>query len=222
MQKAAALRSFFEREVMRKIAVLCIGLVAALFLGISAAHAAGFGFYGSMGGDRSSTWSNDNSPSYKVKTIHQGAGFAFDTAVAEDRFFNYRLELGYDEFASKAAGGNEVKLSGLIISNDFGFGIVRTDGFRLWMGPEIRLAWPRGSNLGVDYDFFGVGAGPVLGMNFNLPGTVSFTVKAGYQFMHYNGTADSSTSSTSYDNDIREHLVYVTFGILFRSTGDIF
>jgi len=208
---------------MKQVVVSCVCLAAMFILGTSNAGAAGFGFYGTLGGDRSSTWSNDNGPSYKVKTEHQGAGFVFDTAVAQDKFFNYQLNLGYDEFTSKTAGSsNDLKLSGLMISNAFGFGIVRTDGFRLWMGPEIRLAWPRGSHLGVDYDFFGVGAGPVLGMNFNLPGTVSFTAKAGYQFMHYNGTADTSTSHTSYDNDIREHLVYVMFGILFRSTGDIF
>ena len=148
----------------------------------------------------------------------------FDTAVAKDSFFNYQLNLGYDEFTNKSPifSDGEVKLGGLMISNAFGFGIVRTDGFRLWMGPEIRLAWPRGSKSGVDYDFFGGGVGPVVGMNFNLPGTVSFVVKAGYQFMTYNGTVDSSTTYTSYDNELKERLIYVNVGILFRSTGDIF
>ena len=193
-------------------------------MGASDARAAGFGIYGSIGGDGSSTWSQDNGPSYKVKTAHQGAGFVFDTAVAKDSFFNYQLNLGYDEFTNKSAifSGGEVRLGGLMISNAFGFGIVRTDGFRLWMGPEIRLAWPRGSKSGVDYDFFGAGVGPVVGMNFNLPGTVSFVVKAGYQFMSYNGTVDSSATYTSYDNEIKERLIYVNIGILFRSTGDIF
>jgi hypothetical protein len=207
---------------MKKVIVLCACLAAMLALGISDADAAGFGIYGSVGGDRSSTWSQDNGPSFNVKTEHQGAGFVFDTAVAQDKFFNYQLNLGYDEFTRKtASSSSELKLGGLMISNAFGFGIVRTDGFRLWMGPEIRLAWPRGSLSGWDYDFFGAGVGPVVGMNFNLPGTVSFMVKAGYQFMTYNGTADSSTS-TSYDYEIKERLIYVNIGILFRSTGDIF
>ncbi len=213
---------------MKNVLVWCICCATALVLGTSDAHAAGFGIYGSAGGDGSATWSYDDyyssSSSSKVKTAHQGAGFVFDTAVARDSFFNYQLNLGYDEFTNKfASSGGEVKLGGLMISNSFGFGIVRTDGFRLWMGPEIRLAWPRGSEQGVDYDFFGGGVGPVLGMNFNLPGTVTFVVKAGYQFMTYEGESeDSTTGSTSWDLDIKERLIYVNFGILFRSPGDIF
>ena len=206
---------------MKKVLVLCLGIAVALVLGTSDARAAGFGIYGSLGEDGSARWNDDYfGTSTKAKTAHQGVGFVLDTAVAQDKFFNYQINLGYDEFTNKFAGsGGEVKLGGLMISNSFGFGIVRTDGFRLWMGPEIRLAWPRGSKSGVDYDFFGAGVGPVLGMNFNLPGTVSFMVKAGYQFMSYNG--DSSTSS-SYDLEIKERLVYVNVGILFRSLGDTF
>ena len=207
---------------MKKVLVLCVCFATVLVLGTSDARAAGFGIYGSIGGDGSATWTDDSSftsSSSKVKTAHQGAGFVLDTAVARDSFFNYQLNLGYDKFTNKFAGsGSEVELGGLMISNSFGFGIVRTDGFRLWMGPEIRLAWPKGSQSGVDYDFFGGGVGPVLGMNFNLPGTVTFAVKAGYLFMNYEG--DSTTSF--YDLDIRERLIYVNIGILFRSPGDIF
>ena len=215
----------FKEDLMKNVLVFCVWFAAALVLGTSDAGAAGFGIYGSVGRDGSSTWSPDNGPGYKVRTAHQGAGFVFDTAVAQDKFFNYQLNLGYDEFTNKTArSASDLKLGGLMISNAFGFGIVRTGSFRLWMGPEIRLAWPRGSMSGFDYDFFGGGVGPVLGMNFNLPGTVSFVVKAGYQFMHYDGKADSSTvyGSYKYDNEIRERLLYVNIGILFRSTGDIF
>ena len=208
---------------MKKVLVLCICFAAVLVLGTADARAAGFGIYGSAGGDDSSRWSIDSNPSFKVKTEHRGAGFVFDTAVAKDSFFNYQLNLGYDEFTNtnKANPVNDLKLGGLMISNSFGFGIVRTDGFRLWMGPEIRLAWPKGSMLGTDYDFFGGGVGPVVGMNFNFPGNASLVVKAGYQFMTYDGKADTSTY-TSYDYEIKERLIYVNVGILFRSTGDFF
>lgn len=208
---------------MKKVVMLCVCIAVALVLGTSDARAAGFGIYGSFGGDGSSTWTDDYyGTSDTAKTVHQGAGFVLDTAVAKDSFFNYQLNLGYDEFTNKFPGSSsDLKLGGLMISNAFGFGIVRTDGFRLWMGPEIRLAWPRGSNSGTDFDFFGAGVGPVVGMNFNLPGTVSFVVKAGYQFMSYNGTVDSATTY-SYDMEIKERLLYVNVGILFRSLGDTF
>lgn len=215
----------FKEDIMKKVLVLCVCFATVLLLGTSDARAAGFGIYGSMGGDGSATWTDDSSlgsSSYKVKTAHQGAGFVLDTAVARDSFFNYQLNLGYDEFTNKFPGSSsDLKLGGLMISNSFGFGIVRTEGFRLWMGPEIRLAWPNGSQSGWDYDFFGAGVGPVVGMNFNLPGTVSFVVKAGYQFMNYEGQAESATSS-SWDLDIKERLIYVNVGILFRSLGDTF
>jgi hypothetical protein len=210
---------------MKKVVMLCVCIAVALVLGTSDARAAGFGIYGSLGGDGSATWTTDDylstSTSSKDKTAHQGAGFVLDTAVAKDSFFNYQLNLGYDGFTNKLAGSStDLDLGGLMISNAFGFGIVRTEGFRLWMGPEIRFAWPSGSLSGVDYDFFGAGVGPVVGMNFNLPGTVTFMVKAGYQFMTYSG--DSSASAYSYDLELKEKLIYVNVGILFRSFGDTF
>jgi hypothetical protein len=216
-----------KEDIMKKVLVLCVCFAAVLLLGTSDARAAGFGIYGSLGGDGSATWTNDDlygTSSSEVETAHQGAGFVLDTAVARDSFFNYQLNLGYDEFTNKFPGSSsDLKLGGLMISNSFGFGIVRTEGFRLWMGPEIRLAWPKGSQSGVDYDFFGGGVGPVLGMNFNLPGTVTFAVKAGYLFMNYEGEAEnSSTGYSSWDLDIKERLIYVNIGILFRSPGDIF
>jgi hypothetical protein len=210
---------------MKKVIVLCACFVAMLVLGTSDARAAGFGIYGSAGDGGSSTWTINNVPgNTKVDAAHQGVGFVFDTAVAQDKFFNYQLNFGFDTFKNKSAttGNDLVELSGLMISNSFGFGIVRTEALRMWMGPEIRLAWPSGSNALGDYDFFGAGVGPVLGMNFNLPGTVTFGVKIGYQFMTYNGTFDSSTSYYSEDIRIKEKLLYVNIGILFRSTGDFF
>jgi hypothetical protein len=208
---------------MKKAVRLFVCLVAMLILGTSEAGAAAFGIYGSAGDGGSSTWTIDSGPgSTKVDATHKGAGFVFDTAVAQDKFFNYQLNFGYDSFKNKSAKtGNEmIELSGLMISNAFGFSMARTEGFRMWMGPEIRLAWPSGSNITGDYDLFGAGVGPVLGMNFNLPGTVTLGVKIGYQFMTYNGTWD--TAVNSYDLKIKEKLMYVNIGILFRSPGEIF
>jgi len=84
------------------------------------------------------------------------------------------------------------------------------------IGPEARFAWPKSTNTGVNYDFYGVGAGPALGMNFNRSDKVSFTVNAGYQRMKYEETGPSTYTV------MREDLIYMTIGILFRSTEDIF
>jgi hypothetical protein len=197
---------------------------------VSTAGAAGFGVYGSLGSG-SADWTLTDSYSgtgtnttFKTDSDHEGAGFVFDTALARDSFFNYQLNLGYDKFTSKIVDtGETLDMSGLMISNSFGFGIVRTSGYRLWLGPEIRLAWPKGSQDGYDYDFFGIGIGPVIGMNFNTPGAVVFQVKAGYQMMSYTGEANATGSSYGYaDYDLDERLIYVNVGILFRSSGDFF
>jgi len=40
--------------------------------------------------------------------------------------------------------------------------------------------------------------------------------------MTYNGTVDNSVSYASYDWKLKEKLIYVNVGILFRSFGDTF
>jgi len=211
---------------MKKAFMWCFCLVMVIAFGASGASAAGFGVYGSLGSG-SADWTVDDWMSvpttFKTDSEHEGAGFVLDTAVAKDSFFNYQLNLGYDKFTNKKTtdGAKVTDLAGLMISNSFGFGIVRTSGFRLWMGPEIRLAWPTGSEAGIDVDLFGIGIGPVVGMNFNLPGTVTFQVKAGYQLMSYTGEMYSYSNGYT-DYDIDEKLIYVNLGILFRSSGDFF
>ncbi len=212
---------------MKNVLVLCVCFAAALVLGTSDAGAAGFGIYGSAGSGTGDWTRNEGSLTeydFKANAGHQGVGFMFDTAVARDSFFNYQLNLGYDKFTNKAIiTGNKLDLGGLLISNSFGFGIVRTGNLRVWMGPEIRLAWPTGSKAGYDYEMFGGGIGPVIGMNFNFPGTFTVAVKVGYQFMNYTGNADSTAPGVlSVDYDAKERLLYMNIGFMFRSTGDVF
>jgi len=211
---------------MKKVLLWFACIVSVLGFGVSSASAAGFGFYGSLGGG-SAVWEGSSSTvTFDTDTGHQGAGFVFDTAVAKDSFFNYQLNLGYDKFTNKSvSSGSKLELEGLMISNSFGFGLMRTEGFRLWLGPEIRVAFPAGSKSGIDLEFFGVGVGPVVGMNFNLPGLKTLQVKAGYQFMSYTGEASyqNAYGYTDYiDYDIDENLIYINFGVLFRSSGDVF
>jgi hypothetical protein len=209
---------------MKKIIGWIVSFGMVVGFGVSSASAAGFGLYGSYGSG-SATGQIDYliSPTvdFDADTKHQGGGFVLDTAVAKDSLFNYQLNLGYDEFESKVANATEkLKLSGVKVANDFGFAMVRSRQVRLWMGPEIMLAWPNGSINGVRYDLFGYGVGPVLGMNFNIPGTTTFTVKVGYQFMTYNGTV--KLPSEVADITMHEKMLYVNIGILFRSSGDFF
>jgi len=205
---------------MKKGFLLLACLILVLSFGVGNVHAAGFGFYGSAGSG-SGDFTYEGSPSFDVDTTHTGMGFVFDSNVSQDKLFNYQLNVGYDKFNIEDNSGDDLELSGLLISNAFGFGIVRTEGFRLWIGPEIRLTWVSGNLNTYDYDAFGLGLGPAIGMNFNLPGPVSLGIKAGYQVMNYAGEATSASSITT-DFDIDENMFYVNFSLMFRSSGDRF
>lgn len=195
--------------------VVCSLVILCCFA--SYAGATGYGFYTSVGSG-SADWKDDGF-SAKFDTDHIGGGFVMDTEVATNTLLNYQLNIGYDQFTNKVkSSGEKVKLSGLMVSNDFGFGIIRTPSFRLWFGPEVMLAWQQGSKNSVDYDSFGYGLGPVVGMNFNLPGTITLALKGGYQFMKY--SVDASTDFASNDFKIDEKMYYVTISVLFRSPDD--
>ena len=72
-------------------------------------------------------------------------GFVLDTNVARDRIFNYRLVGGFEYAATDWTGAEGFNLYGGSITNTFGFGIWRGPRFRLYLGPDIRLAATTGS-----------------------------------------------------------------------------
>ena len=197
-------------------------------------HAAGFGIYGSFGGGNAD-WSPDFSPTFKKRTEHLGAGLVFDSAPARDKLFNYQLNLGYDQFSNKNANGwGKADFEGFVISNNFGFGGLITPTTRLWFGPELRLEWADGSPSSYsayNIRMWGLGIGPVLGINFNMGDRTTFFVKAGYQYINYYGTGNgnyshrtgSSTtpySRNSYDYDVNEKMFYLSIGYLLRTPGE--
>lgn len=231
---------------MKKQCYLFLALIVMTGFSASPASASGFGMYGSLGSG-SADWHIDGWPDleaqpagslgypasdFKTNSEHRGGGFVFDTAVAKDQLYNYQLTLGFDAFNNKdkADGITLSTMRGLVVGNAFGFGIVRTGWFRMWLGPEIRLAWQTGETavplvlppvLGTrNCDLFGAGIGPVLGMNFNLPGYVTIAVKAGYQWMSYYGQMKTTVMDGFTDVDVDERLAYVSIGLLFRSSDD--
>lgn len=223
-----------------------LALVLITSFSVSNAGAAGFGMYGSRGSGPAA-WSFDGwtdieaqppgslgypPSSFNADSEHKGGGFVFDTAVAKNTLYNYQLNIGYDAFRNKAKtdGTTLSTLRGLLVSNAVGVGIVRTSGFRLWVGPEIRTTWQTGETavpvlppLGRrDCDIFGAGMGPALGLNINFPGNFTIAVKAGYQWMSYHGQIETTVMDGYADVDVNERLAYVNVGFMFRSIGDRF
>lgn len=203
-----------------------MALTVVCLVGLSDAFAAGAGLYGSLGGG-TADWSPDSGADFRKSAEHQSFGFALDTAPVGDHMFNYNLNIGYEQFTSSNNNAwGKADLTGLLVSNCFGFGGALTRDTRLWLGPEVRLEWVEGKPSGAP-DFtvrlFGIGLGPVIGLNVKAGDHFTFIVKAGFQAMHYYGygrgnfshiSNSVSSSSNEYDYGISEKLYYVTLEIL--------
>ncbi|OGR02164.1 MAG: hypothetical protein A2511_13890 [Deltaproteobacteria bacterium RIFOXYD12_FULL_50_9] len=195
----------------------------------SNAHAFGLGAYGSIGAGEAD-WeidssSSPNTPTFKFDIESQGFGFVMDTNVAKNNVFNYRLQIGYEqvEQTNQKDSKEVLNLKGVVIDNDFGFGIIRTAPFRLWLGPELRLAYLSGSpsydNVeynDFDIELFGIGLGPVIGANINLGSVVTIGIKTGYLFSKFFGSGEDKLYNYSEDYEIDDQQYFVNMSILFR------
>ncbi|MBP7738321.1 MAG: hypothetical protein KA369_20270 [Spirochaetes bacterium] len=119
--------------------ILAIAWVALTLFTASRAMAFGIGAYATVGGGGSTykTTTEDYLPNITGTSsdLTAGAGLILDTTLAQDSLFNYRLKIG---------GGRNwidrekhIILARLQMSNIFGFGIIRTDIIRWWIGPQL-------------------------------------------------------------------------------------
>jgi hypothetical protein len=181
-------------------------------LGISSASALGLGAYYNQGwGDGEIEYDDDYDDfdienDYKTRLI----GFMLDTNVARDSVFNYRLNIALDEADIKPDRGRGKKYDGYVMEHTFGFGVLRNQNVRLWIGPQINLSYYTED----DFDMFGLGFGPAVGVNIHAGDKVSFTVTSGYKFNFLFG----SVGDDDYDEDFTgyEGQYYINFGVLFR------
>lgn len=173
----------------------CLGALLVL-VGLAASSASAGGVGGSFSYTRSETRLKDVDDVWADLDTHSdiaGFGVVFDTNLAQDRLFNYRLNASIqfvDQEVEQQGVGNSVEGTSLALDQTFGFGIVRTPEFRLFVGPSIHLGvGGMDDEIDVggfedDYDqtTFTAGIGPELGMNFNLGShlTLSFSTFARY------------------------------------------
>lgn len=123
---------------------------------------------------------------YKNSTIKYsvGAGFVYDSAVAVNELFNYRLNAGYenimsiaDSYSSGSPFFSKSAIHHISICNDFGLGIIRQKNIRVWIGPQVDIGCDYRYFRNVDYagdrytsyyiksTMFTLGFGGVLGIN---------------------------------------------------------
>lgn len=153
-----------------KKAFLTMTLIAVLFFCSESIYATGVGFYGdfssglTFGKYRNSHWA-------------PGGGLIIDTNIAQNDIFNYRFEFGYDWFNVSWFPGSSANYyfdscSKISTNHYFGFGLIRNQHIRFWVGPQIEVSglFSQGHN-----GIFG-GLGFAMGTNFHISDVFSFSM----------------------------------------------
>jgi len=136
---------------------------------------------------------------------HFQIGGSWDTAVAENRLINYRMNLGLETFKLKNYWGETEKLSGWILENTLGFRLFADDKVRIWAGPQIITGFYK--------EDLGIGLGLSLGANFHLDKKRSLGMTIGARRSEYSGIWDYSEY---------ESVGYLRLDYFFRSKNDYF
>lgn len=172
-----------------------ITIVALLTVAHGNALALGLGFYGSLqAGEGDWEFENLAGPDDNFDggdLTRFGFGFVLDTAVLKDTLFNYRLDVGFERFDADLGGTSvTAELVGIAADSSFGFGVLRTENVRLWVGPRVRVAAYGGdfnNDSSIDIALVEFGAGGVFGANFKVGPTVVLGVETGFMFSGYTG-----------------------------------
>jgi hypothetical protein len=170
---------------------------AMLIFSASGAWAIGIGLYGTGGLARDFVNLKDYDRNIQTHDYYGGVGFILDTAAAKDELFGYRLKLEYNQFNAKdIKRGIESKGFNYVgMYHTFGFGVIRTELVRFWIGPQIGLSYTfgRGKSEGIYIPYItdnyklklnavGLDALLAIGANINVGHEISLLIDlaAGY------------------------------------------
>ena len=218
---------------MKKLNLIVPVCALAFMMYALPAMSMGYGLY-FFGSGGNTTWRGDMG--YGVNSVNGGFGFVMDTAVAKDRLFNFRLNVGADILNSAYSRVDVYKFDVLC---SFGFGLIRTETIRFWMGPQVgmRINHDSGnvlqrkgifyevnifgmfpSNARYDASTGGIIGGLVMGVNFNIGELLTLALdfggraNVGTGTVHYNGyfrNYDKHETSWGYEG-------FVNFAFIFR------
>ena len=155
--------------------------------------------------------------------ISTGFGMLFDSRVAGNRLFNFRMGLGLEY--GMATGLIDFSQVNINVDPTFGFGFLRTKVVRLWAGPQVRFGLGYGFG---DYDYsvvrFNMGFGAVVGANFHLSRKISLGAETGYRYVFGIGSGSVKQWYNNQDQNglavTGDYGVFFNFIIFFRSGED--
>ncbi|HPV42531.1 MAG TPA: hypothetical protein PKX40_15235 [Spirochaetota bacterium] len=149
---------------MRKLLIPALVACSIIAMNRTPAMAVGLGFY--FHGEGNKTWETRRLWDYGYGL---GGGFVLDTSVARNYVFNYRLNIDASYFGVRYRG-HGIRLN---CTHTFGFGFIRTETLRVWMGPQILIGYNDVSR-GLDAN-----AGLALGMNVHLNSMLTLALDMG-------------------------------------------
>jgi len=131
---------------------------------------------------------------------HITFGVLYDSAPSLDKLFNYRLAMGFDIATKTEVSGISIPEIGISLSgfageldqngygfsmnHTFGFSLLRTELFKWWIGPGIRLNFDYYSlDNGIKAANLVIGGGGETGINVHISPTMSLCLGGG---IHYN------------------------------------
>lgn len=212
-----------------------LGVAFALLVS-SSADAGGFG--GSLAYGRSQSKLDDVDDVWAdlhTEADEVAIGLVFDTNLARDRLFNYRLNASLafvDEEVGQAGIENQVQGTNVSLDQTFGFGFIRTPEVRVFLGPSLHLGIGRiddhirvsGFRENYERTSLTAGLGPELGFNYNvgrhLTLSTSAYVRYGFQVQAFQKLFDDRGSDGVFvGSDLRAGIVT---SIFFRFGGDQF
>lgn len=205
---------------LKSITYVCC-ITAVLFFICSSAWAIGLGGFVNFGTGKTS-WESDDDFEYTDDSSDSfyGIGFVLDTAVATNTIFNYRLNFGIEKWKRSFDETNDnQKLTRYTIANTFGFGVLRDDKMRIWLGPQIFFGYGIGSWGRDDWveGFFGIGA--AIGLNYHVDNTISLLLDVGLRRSGVWGTA-TATNNDSWDFAGGTTSLNINVGVIGRFGGD--
>jgi hypothetical protein len=159
-------------------------------------------------------------------------GFTYDSNLASDRLFNYRMSANLqlvDQELSFGPISGDIEGTGFSLNQLFGFGLVRTKNVRIFVGPTIHLGVTVFDDevAGIDIEELLIVAaiGPEVGMNLHIGRHLTVSLTGYYRYGLQIQGFDAPISGVNQSDGVfvgHEHRLGLTTSIFFRFSGDQF